>query len=63
MAYDACCLWVLGYPDQALKRSQETLTLALELNHPFTLVEAFCHACCHFNAMRRDAPTLLTGAK
>jgi predicted ATPase len=33
-------LWVLGYPDQALKKSQEALTLAQELNHPPTLAFA-----------------------
>ncbi len=27
-------LWLLGYPDQALQRSHEALTLAQELAHP-----------------------------
>jgi predicted ATPase len=31
-------LWYLGYPDQSLKRAEETLILANELSHPFTLV-------------------------
>jgi TOMM system kinase/cyclase fusion protein len=30
-------LWLLGYPDQALKRSHEALTLARELAHPPSL--------------------------
>jgi len=30
-------LWYLGYPDQALKRTQEAFTLAHELSHPFSL--------------------------
>jgi DNA-binding winged helix-turn-helix (wHTH) protein/tetratricopeptide (TPR) repeat protein len=30
-------LWLLGYPDQALRRSQEALRLAHELGHPFSL--------------------------
>jgi class 3 adenylate cyclase/predicted ATPase len=30
-------LWFLGYPEQALKRSEEALGLATELSHPFTL--------------------------
>ena len=34
---------VLGYPDQALQRSQEALTLAQELSHPFSL--AVCPEC------------------
>jgi predicted ATPase len=33
-------LWHLGYPDQALKRSQEVIALAQELNHPYTLALA-----------------------
>ena len=31
---------VLGYPDQALKRIHEALTLAQELSHPFSLAYA-----------------------
>jgi predicted ATPase len=31
-------LWLLGYPDQALQRSQEVFALAREVDHPFTLV-------------------------
>ncbi|MFQ5853233.1 MAG: hypothetical protein ACE5JU_21960, partial [Candidatus Binatia bacterium] len=30
-------LWLLGYPDQALERSQEALALARELSHPYSL--------------------------
>jgi predicted ATPase len=33
-------LWLLGYPDQALKMSHNALTLARELAHPFSLVWA-----------------------
>jgi predicted ATPase len=33
-------LWLLGYPDQALKRSQEALTLAQGLSHPYSLAYA-----------------------
>jgi predicted ATPase len=33
-------LWGLGYPDQALKRSHEVLTLAHQLSHPFSLAFA-----------------------
>ena len=32
-------LWVLGYPDQAVQRSQEALTMAHALAHPFLLVD------------------------
>ena len=37
-------LWVLGYPDQALKRAHEALALAQELSHPFVLGFAFTWA-------------------
>ncbi|HEV8717293.1 MAG TPA: hypothetical protein VGX03_31295 [Candidatus Binatia bacterium] len=40
LSYTALALWMLGYPAQALKRSQEALTLAQELSHPFTLAFA-----------------------
>ena len=40
----ALVLCYLGYPDQALKRSQEALTLAQELSHPFSLAYALAFA-------------------
>ena len=33
-------LWLLGYPDQALRRAQEALVMAQEMAHPMTLAEA-----------------------
>jgi predicted ATPase len=33
-------LWLLGYPDQALQRSQESMSLARELSHPSTVAVA-----------------------
>jgi predicted ATPase len=36
----ACALWLLGYPDQALAQSQEGVTLAQEVAHPFSLAGA-----------------------
>jgi len=58
MAYEACCLWCLGYPDQALKRSRETLELGRKLAHPFSLADALCFAGCLFHSMCRDAEGL-----
>ena len=43
-AYAAVTLWCLGYPDQALQRSHEALTLARELAHPFSLAFALFFA-------------------
>ena len=39
-SHRACTLWLLGYPDSALAQSQEALTLAQEVAHPFSLVGA-----------------------
>jgi class 3 adenylate cyclase/predicted ATPase len=38
--YGAWTLWLLGYPDQALQKSEEALTLIQELSHPFSLASA-----------------------
>jgi predicted ATPase len=35
--FAAWVLWLLGYPDQALQRSHEAITLAQELSHPYSL--------------------------
>jgi predicted ATPase len=43
-SYAAQALWSLGYPDQALQRSQEALTLAHKLSHPFSLAMALYFA-------------------
>jgi predicted ATPase len=37
-------LWLLGYPDQALARLHDALTLAHELAHPYSLAQARCYA-------------------
>ncbi|MGE0823113.1 MAG: hypothetical protein AB7P18_13430 [Candidatus Binatia bacterium] len=42
--YAAWVLWFLGYPDQALKKSQETRILARELAHPYSLAHTLCYA-------------------
>jgi predicted ATPase len=36
-AVEGWVFWLLGYPEQALRRSHEALTLAREQSHPFTL--------------------------
>jgi class 3 adenylate cyclase len=42
--YMARALWSLGYPDQALKRTHEALTLAQESSHPGSLALALAYA-------------------
>jgi DNA-binding winged helix-turn-helix (wHTH) protein len=52
-AYAAWTLWLLGYPDQALTRSHDTLALAHELSHPYSLAYARCWAAI-VSQFRRD---------
>jgi predicted ATPase/class 3 adenylate cyclase len=40
----AWTLWHLGYPDQALRRSEEALGLAHKISHPFSLAYALNYA-------------------
>jgi len=42
--HGARALWFLGYPDQALQRSQEALSLGRDLSHPFSLAYALNYA-------------------
>src|SRR5262249_42024474 len=42
--FAARALWFLGYPDQALVRSQEAVTLARQIAHPFSLGSALSMA-------------------
>jgi len=53
----ACTLWCLGYPAQAVRRSQEALALAQELEHPFSLGIAR-HAAAWLHHLRREAPAV-----
>jgi predicted ATPase len=39
-SFAAWPIWVLGYPEQALRSANEALTLAQELTHPFSLAFA-----------------------
>jgi DNA-binding winged helix-turn-helix (wHTH) protein/predicted ATPase len=40
LSYTARILWLLGYPDQAVKKDSDALALAQELSHPFSLAIA-----------------------
>jgi predicted ATPase len=53
LLYDAWALWILGYPDQALRRSHEACTLAEDLAHPHTLAYGFAQLAM-FHQYRRD---------
>jgi predicted ATPase len=54
LSYAAWALWLLGYPDQALKRCHEALALSQELSHPFTQVYALVFAA-GLHGYRREA--------
>ena len=55
-------LWCLGYPDQALQRVHETLTLAQEMAHSNSLAEAFVWAMITHQLRREPAAVLERGA-
>jgi predicted ATPase len=57
LAYVALTLWCLGYPVQALRRSQEALALARALAHPYSL-GAVQHFAAFLHHRRRDAPAV-----
>jgi predicted ATPase/DNA-binding winged helix-turn-helix (wHTH) protein len=46
-------LWALGYPDQAVQRCQEALTMAHALEHPWTLAQALRFSA-QLHARRRE---------
>jgi len=47
-------LWLLGYPVQGLKRTQEALVLAHELDNPFCLAYTFCVSGVHHYFRREE---------
>ncbi len=51
-----CSLWLLGYPDEAMKRSQQALTLAQEVAHPFSSIIALVLAAI-VSQYRHDVPS------
>jgi TOMM system kinase/cyclase fusion protein len=65
-SFGAMPIWVLGYPDQALRNIQEALNLAQELTHPFSLAIALNHAVTvhqfrrEVQAVRERAEALMT---
>jgi predicted ATPase len=45
LSYRALALWVLGYPEQAKRTTEQALKLAEELSHPFSSAYALSLAC------------------
>src|SRR5262249_6388782 len=50
----AWVLWGLGYPDQALRKTQEMLSLAHELSHPLSQAWALNSAAWHYRFRREE---------
>jgi tetratricopeptide (TPR) repeat protein len=59
LSYYSCCLWALGFPDQAARKSREVIILARKYNHSFTLADVLCYAGCQLSRICRDAQALL----
>jgi predicted ATPase len=57
LAVAANAIWCLGYPEQALRRSQEALALAHELEYPHSLALAQFYAI-FLHYRRREAPAV-----
>ena len=53
--FAAWVLWLLGYPDQSLQGSEESLALARKLDHPMSLAFALFFAA-FIRQHRRDVP-------
>lgn len=62
LAFDAQSLWMLGYPDQALERGQQALSLARELSHPPSL-SLIGHSLAALHQLRRDLSDTLEQAE
>jgi predicted ATPase len=62
LAYAALTLWCLGYPAQAVRRSQEALSLAQELTHAHSLAYAQ-HCAAFLHHRRREASASLVLAE
>jgi len=58
LSHGCCILWHLGYPDQALRRSQEAIALAEAQDHPFSLAFALCYSAM-MHQYRRDSQRVL----
>jgi len=53
LSYTVWNLWLLGYPDQALGKNYEALTLAQELSHPYSLAIAL-NGAIRIHQLRRE---------
>ena len=54
--WSAWALWLLGYPDQALQMTRDTLQMAQEVSHPVTLAYAMTFSVIFHQFRRETAP-------
>ena len=62
LSWGAWALWFLGYPEQALRKSHEAITLAREQASPFSLAYAYCLASA-LHQFRREVKEVETYAR
>ena len=62
LGFGARALWMLGYPEQALKRSRDAVALAQSLSHPFSLSFAML-LLIHLHHHRRDVEMVMIHAE
>jgi predicted ATPase len=62
LSFAALALWLLGYPDQALKRSHEAVTLTQDLSHPLSSAYAL-YAAAMLNQFRQEEQAAQKRAK
>jgi predicted ATPase len=60
--YNACALWLWGYPTQARAQSAKALSLAQQLAHPFSLARTLYYDT-FLGQLRRDAPAVRAQAE
>jgi class 3 adenylate cyclase/predicted ATPase len=60
--HDAFLLWMLGYPDQAVRRSEEALAMANELANPANLINTLAFVAI-LHVLRRDPSAARQRAK
>ena len=54
LVYRSLALWQRGYPDQALQKNQEALSLARQLSHPLSLAHLLTLSSLLFTRFRRE---------
>jgi predicted ATPase len=52
LAFTSLLLMLLGYPEQAVRKSHEALTLAQKLSHPYSIMFVLSYASCLYQGRR-----------